>query len=342
MRAAAVQFAAVPFAGPANLATLEQLVRQAAAQGAQLVVLPELFNTGYAYSPRLTAAAEAPDGPTGRWLQALSAELGICLAGTLLVREGGRPQGQVVNSFVLATPQGARHHYAKRHPFLWEGCYFAAGRTPLIVETALGRLGLLVCWDITHKEAWAEYAGRVDAVLIASTPARFHRALLNFPAARKVHLAELDPGLLHRRHALDELYAGYVGQCAAALGVPVVHAVMAGRFVAALPFPRLSFLANAVRRPAYWAWARQAAQATLRATFYGTSAVYDAAGQALATVPTTEAGLALADVRLGQPPHAPQPVPPAPVPPDLRLFERVLRPLARRAYARNQVLPPVA
>jgi len=328
---------------PANLATAERLVRQAAATGAQLIVLPELFNTGYAYSPRLTAAAELLDGPTVSRLQALSTELNVHLAGTLLLREGR----EVVNAFVLVPPAptglgqaGPVQPYAKRHPFLWEACYFTPGRQPLIVETALGRLGLLICWDLVHPAAWAAYVGQVDAVLIASTPARFHRAILNFPGARKVYLAELMPTLLRNRRQLDELYAGYVGACAAALGVPVVHAVMAGRFVAQLPYPRLSFLAAAAFRPAYWSWVRTAHQASLRATFYGTTAIYDAAGQPVASVVSDE-GLAVADLALGQA-HAPRPLPPAPVPWELRLFERLLWPFARRAYAHNRAALPAA
>ncbi len=116
---------------------------------------------------------------------------------------------------------------------------------------------------------------------------------------------------------------------------------MAGRFVAQLPYPRLSFLAAAAFKPRYWAWVRTAHQASLRATFYGTTAIYNAAGQPVANVLSDE-GLALADLALGAPPHAPQPVPSAPVPWELRLFERVLRPFARRAYARHRVAPPAA
>ncbi len=339
MRAAAVQFAAVPFAVDVNLAAAERLIRQAARQGAQLIVLPELFNTGYAYSPRLTAAAEPLTGPTVARLQALSAELNVHLAGTLLLRDGG----EVVNAFVLVQPNhrtaaGGTHIYSQRHPFLWEACYFTPGRAPLIVETALGRLGLLVCWDLTHPAAWAAYAGQVDAILIASAPVRFHRALLNFPAARKVYVAELMTTLLRHRRQLDELYGGYVGQCAAALGVPVVHAVMSGRFVAQLPYPRLSFLAAAAFKPHYWSWAKLAHQASLRASFYGSTAIYAADGHALATAPMDD-GLAVADLPLGFPPHPPRPVPHAPVPWELRLFERLLWLFARAAYRRPNTDP---
>lgn len=333
MIAAALQFFATPFAVERNLEAAGRLAREAAARGAQLALLPELFSTGYAYSPRLPSGAEPLDGPIVTWLRALSAELGLWLGGTLLVRAGR----EAFNTFVLAGPGGQLHHYAKRRPFLWERCYFAAGRAPVIAETDLGRLGLMVCWDLAHADTWASYAGRVDAVLLTSSPPRLHRAVLNFPRGRKVYAAQLLPVLARQRDALDALYAGYVGRCARALGVPVIHSVMAGRFVAQLPLARLSFVSMAALQPRYWAWAPEAHLASLRATFYGASAVYGADGAPLAQA-TDETGLALAEVPLGQPASPPRPVPPPGLPGALRLFAALLRPAAavyRRTNSAN-------
>src|SRR5258708_1927262 len=159
MRAAAVQLSATPFDRQRNLDAAGRLARQAVSQGAQLVVLPELFNTGYVFSPRLTQSAEAVDGPTVTWLRQQSAALGAHLAGTLLLRRAG----QVHNVFVLAVPDGGLHTAAKRHPFLWERCYFEPGGPPAIAETAFGRLGLLVGWDALHPAAWAACAWPVGA-----------------------------------------------------------------------------------------------------------------------------------------------------------------------------------
>jgi len=342
MRLAAIQFFATPFDRDRNLDTAGRLAGEAAAQGAQCVVLPELFNTGYVYSSRLTQAAEDEDGPTLAWLRERSAALGAHLGGTLLLRQAGH----VYNVFVLAAPDGGLQRYAKRHPFLWERCFFEPGAQPAIAETALGRLGLLVCWDAAQPAAWAAYAGRVDAVLVASAPARFHRAVLNFPAGQKAYLAQLMPALLRQREALDGLYSTHIAACAAALRVPVAHAVMAGRFVTRLPFPRFSLLCAAWRTPRYWPLARAAPLASLRATFYGGSTVYDARGVALAQVEAQpsgqvggliggEEGLAVAAVEPGaaggQAGAAPRPG----VPAELRLFERLLQPLAAGAYRKR-------
>lgn len=332
MRSAALQFPATPFDREHNLATAARLARAAVDQGAQLLVLPELFNTGLVYSPRLKQAAEPEDGPTLAWLAAQSRALGAHLAGSLLLRRAG----QVHNVLALAAPDGARHLYAKRYPFLWERCSFAPGRQPVIAETALGRLGLLVGWDAVHPAAWAGYAGQVDAVLIAAAPARLHRAVLNFPGAQKAYLAQLLPALLRERDGLDGLFSAHTAACAAALGVPVVQAVMAGRFVTQLPLARVSLLAAAWRQPRYWPLARQARLASLRATFYGGSAIYGPDGALLAEA-AGEEGLAVADL----PPRAAagpaRSVPRPRLPAELRRFEWLLRPLAASVYHQNRV-----
>jgi len=78
----------------------------------------------------------------------------------------------------------------------------------------------------------------------------------------------------------------------------VVHAVMSGRFVAEIPKARLSFFAAAITQPKWWSLAGQAHLATLRATFYGTSAIFNANGETLAKVEGEE-GVAVADVAFG-------------------------------------------
>jgi predicted amidohydrolase len=332
MRAAALQLFSTPFDRERNLATVGRLAREAVNQGAQLIVLPELFNTGYVYSPRLTQAAEPEDGPTVTWLREQSAALGAHLAGALLLRRAG----PVHSAFVLAAPDGGLHTVAKRHPFLWERAYFEPGGQPAIADTALGRLGLLVGWDALHPEAWAAYAGRVDAVLVASAAARWHRAVLNFPGAQKAYLAQLMPSLLRERDVLDGLPAAHLAACAAALGVPVVQAVMSGRLVTQIPFARFSLLWAAWRKPRYWPLARPASLASLRGTFYGGSAIYDAHGATLAQV-AGEEGSALAELPPAAPPGRPGRAPRPRLPAELALFERLLRPLAAGAYLRNKV-----
>ncbi len=52
---------------------------------------------------------------------------------------------RVFNSLVLAGPSGDMHIYNKTHPFLWASSYFERGVQPVIAETELGPIGLMVC-----------------------------------------------------------------------------------------------------------------------------------------------------------------------------------------------------
>jgi predicted amidohydrolase len=332
LRAAALQFVATPFNLAHNLETAERLTRQAAAVGAQVVVLPEFFSTGCVYSRKLADAAEEPGGPALQWLARLSAELGICIGGGVLLRERGR----VYNVLALACPGGREYRGYRQRPWLWERALFEAGRTgPVIAETEFGRLGLLGGWDMAHRPAWQALRGRVDAVLIASAAPRLHRAVLNFPLGRKAYLAQLAPALLRARDAMDAWYEAGPAAGAAWLGAPVAHAALAGRFVTELPYPRLSLLALALARPRYWPLARQARLASLRATFYAGSAIFDASGKAAAKVEAEE-GLAFAELearRGAGAGAAPAKAPESPA--ELRVLDSVLGSLeaARRAVS---------
>lgn len=304
MRVAALQFFATPFDLARNLGTAERLAHQAAAQGARLMVLPACFNTGYVYTPHLPAAAETDAGPTTRWLTRLSAELNVLIGGAWLQRAGA----QIFNTFVLAEPNGQVHAYQHQYPFLWEHHYLTAGHAPLIVNTALGRVGMLIGWDAAHREVIEAYRGQVDVMLMASALPRFHRAVLNFPLGKKVYLAQLIPSLLRQREAIDDWYVGGVTASAALMGAPLIQAVMAGRLVTELPWPRLSLGLMALSQPRYWPLIGAARSASLRATFSGASAIITARGETLARVEAEE-GYALAEIAPGplpDPPALPQ------------------------------------
>lgn len=324
MRVAALQFFATPFDLARNLDTAERLARQAAAQGARLLVLPACFNTGYVYTPRLLAAAEGDDGPTTHWLLRLSADLGVVMGGGLLRRVGGR----VFNTFVLAEPTGQVHTYQQQQPFLWEHRYLASGPKPLMVTTTLGRVGLLMSWDVAHRPVIETYRGRVEVVLMSATLPRFHRAVLNFPLGKKVYLAQLMPSLLRRREAMDTWYVSGGAVGAARVGAPLVQAALAGRLVTELPWPRLSLGLMALSQPRYWPLIGSAKSASLRATFSGASSIVTARGETLASVEAEE-GYAVADIAPGPQPDPPA-LPPAaelwpPHPFQWRLLNRVLK-----------------
>ena len=149
-----------------SLATSERLIRQEATDGAQLVVLQELHATLYFCQTEDTSVfelAEPIPGPTSRRLSALAAELGIVLVGSIFER---RMNGVYHNTAVVFERDGnIAGLYRKMHipddPGFYEKFYFTPGDasfndgrngfTP--IDTSVGRLGVLVCWDQWYPEA---------------------------------------------------------------------------------------------------------------------------------------------------------------------------------------------
>ena len=152
--AAAVQFD--PRVGvankDANLKRTLELVNQAADRGATLVVLPELANTGYAFETREEAYAHAepvPEGPTTDAWAALARERGIHLVGGLTECDGVR----LFDTTVLIGPDGFIGKYRKTHLWNREKLYFTPGDLGFpVFDTRIGRIGLLICWDIWFPE----------------------------------------------------------------------------------------------------------------------------------------------------------------------------------------------
>lgn len=148
-----------------SLAESEAGVRELAAHGAELVLLQELHATHYFCQyedTELFDLAEPLDGPTGQRLSALAAELGIVLVGSLFER---RAPGLYHNTAaVYDRDHGQVGVYRKMHipddPGFYEKFYFAPGDQDdsrqqgfQPIDTSVGRLGLLVCWDQWYPEA---------------------------------------------------------------------------------------------------------------------------------------------------------------------------------------------
>jgi len=142
-----------------NLARAEDAIRDAADRGAELVCLQELFRSPY-FCQREDAAlfdlAETIPGPTTERMQKLAADRGVVLIVPLFEK---RAPGLYHNSALVIDRDGAiAGHYRKMHipddPGFFEKFYFTPGDKGFhAVDTAVGRIGLLICWDQWFPEA---------------------------------------------------------------------------------------------------------------------------------------------------------------------------------------------
>ena len=178
MRAAAVQLNSTADK-QRNLATADRLTRAAAADGAELVVLPEKFNVLGAERD-LLEGAEPLDGPTIGWARDAARELGVDLvAGSIAERREGHEK--LANTSVHVGPDGEiRAVYRKIHMFdvvvggieYRESSTEEPGDEIVVSETASGvPLGLTVCYDLRFPELYRILAVRGAQVI--AVPAAF-------------------------------------------------------------------------------------------------------------------------------------------------------------------------
>ena len=180
MRAAAVQLNSTQDKDR-NLERADRLTRAAAADGAQLIVLPEKFNVIGEHDDYL-AGAEPLDGPTVAWAKETARELGVDLvAGSFVERRPGR--AKLSNTSVHAAPDGElKAVYRKIHMFdvVVDGVEYRESATEepgdeiALSHTADGtRLGLTVCYDLRFPELYRILAVRGARVI--AIPAAFTR-----------------------------------------------------------------------------------------------------------------------------------------------------------------------
>ncbi|HDZ35990.1 MAG TPA: acyltransferase [Thermococcus sp.] len=156
MKVAYVQMEPVFLEPEVNYSRAEELIRVAADRGAKLVVLPELFDTGYNFRSReevLEVAGQIPDGPTTQFLMELSRELGVFIvAGTAEKDESGR----LYNSAVVTGPIGSGYigKYRKVHLFYREKLFFEPGDLGFhVFNMGIAKVGVMICFDWFFPES---------------------------------------------------------------------------------------------------------------------------------------------------------------------------------------------
>ncbi len=214
MRVAAIQMQAGLGEVDLNLERAEQLAEDAAAKGADWVVLPEFFTTAMAFDERMLGTARPVDGEPSRLLLDLAARHGITIGGSFLAIH---PDGAVRNTFVLAGPDGVLGMHDKDLPTMWENCYYEQGADDGVISTPEGRVGAALCWELIRSQTARRLRDRVRMVVGGSC---WWDVAENLPGRALWRAVQRQNLRLCRRT---------VPTLARLLGVPVVHANWCGQ-----------------------------------------------------------------------------------------------------------------
>lgn len=158
----------IPRSTTESLDALDGAARRAAAAGAGLLAVPEMYLTGYAIGDAVAELAEGADGPAAERVAAIAAGHGIAVVYGYPERAGGA----VYNSAQLIGPDGARlSNYRKTHLFgEFETAQFAAGDSPVVQARLAGlTVGLLICYDAEFPEAVRAHALSGTDLLVVPT-----------------------------------------------------------------------------------------------------------------------------------------------------------------------------
>ena len=172
---AAVQHDIVWETPAATMAAVRPLVLDAAATGAHLISLTEMWSCGF--SMNTAVVAEQPDGPTPTFMHELATETGCWIAGSFPERTAGH--ARPTNRFLLAGPDGEDHRYSKTKPFSYAGetDHYDGGAPidPIVVEGV--RITPFICYDLRFADLFWNAAATTDLYLLPA----------NWPAVRRAH-----------------------------------------------------------------------------------------------------------------------------------------------------------
>jgi N-carbamoylputrescine amidase len=219
LRVAAVQTPAAESV-LSGLERASPLVREAAAaEGAELVLLPELMAVRYVFTDEMWDSAEPSHGATVAWLKDTARDSGIWL-GTSFLEAAGE---DFYNTFVLVGPDGAEAgRVRKQTPAMYEPWFFRGASGSHVIRTELGVIGVGICND-NHRSYLPAQLQREDADLVLMP----HCWPLPMKAGRAV--SEQDIRRWHRiQMDLAPLYATL-------LGVPAVFVNKVGPYASPAP-----------------------------------------------------------------------------------------------------------
>ncbi len=174
LRVAAVQHDIVWEDPETNFQKLRPQITEAANKGGQLVVLSEMFSTGFTMNS--AKCAEALDGASHQFLVDQAAEHQIWITGSVPMRW---EDGIAYNTLNLVAPNGDTYRYKKIHPFSFsaEPENYGAGSEFLQVDIEGTRTTFFICYDLRFADEFWQTAHSTDLFVIPA----------NWPAGRRIH-----------------------------------------------------------------------------------------------------------------------------------------------------------
>ncbi|MBB3101882.1 amidohydrolase [Azomonas macrocytogenes] len=152
-------------------------------QDADLVILPEMFTTGF--SMDAATLAEAEDGPSRHWMQDQAKRLSAVVVGSLIIRTG---DGSYRNRLYWVRPDGSFTYYDKRHLFRMAGehKHYAAGERRVLLDVKGWHVRPLVCYDLRFP-VWSRDPYDTDLLIyVACWPAARRNAWNRLLPARAI------------------------------------------------------------------------------------------------------------------------------------------------------------
>lgn len=170
----------------ANLQMLEEKIN-GIQEKTELVVLPEMFSTGFSMKPELLA--ETMEGETVQWMKRMAASKKIILTGSVIIEDGGN----YYNRLIWMLPNGEYGIYDKRHRFGFAGedNHFSAGSKRLIASVKGWKINLLICYDLRFP-VWARQQSQPEGpeydllIYVANWPERRSHAWKTLLQARAI------------------------------------------------------------------------------------------------------------------------------------------------------------
>lgn len=262
IKVAAVQLETKIADSAGNIANCERLSLLAVQDGAQWIALPEFFNTGVSWNPKIADVIQTLDGSAATFLRDFSARHHVVLGGSFLCR---LPDGSVRNRYQCYSDGALVGWHDKDLPTMWENAFYQGGAPDdigILGTYKNTRIGAAVCWEYMRTMTARRLRNQVDIIMGGSC---WWSIPTNFP------------GILQRlwepANRCNSLAA--VQDSARLIGAPIIHAAHCGEISCPMPGLPLAY----------------------RGFFEGNAAVVDADGKVLAHRCAEEGeGIVLAEI----------------------------------------------